>query len=275
MIFVRDKGRMCNNILQFAHVWAWAKEHERRAISMRFAYKYPYFSISSSSGHNFLTYFFAKSAASLHLLPVVSFNTPRDVNPEAYDALVARMACCRNLLVEGWEVRFYDLFLKYRREITAMFAFRPEVEKAVDSFFGNVAPSAITVGVHIRRGDYARWNGGRYFFDDSQMACACKRVAESIPGGQVAFCICGNDPNLNRSPYHKLAEENPRLSFHFAAGNPGEDLCMLSRCNRILGPPSTFSLVAAMYRDTPLYWISDPEAASDFKPFATLFREIK
>ena len=40
MIFVRDKGRMCNNILQFGHVYAWAREHDRKAVSMRFAYKY-------------------------------------------------------------------------------------------------------------------------------------------------------------------------------------------------------------------------------------------
>ncbi|MDO5130828.1 MAG: hypothetical protein Q4D64_13035, partial [Prevotellaceae bacterium] len=43
MIFVRDKGRMCNNILQYGHVYAWAREHGKRAVSMCFAYKYRYF----------------------------------------------------------------------------------------------------------------------------------------------------------------------------------------------------------------------------------------
>ena len=43
MIFVLDKGRMCNNILQYGHVYAWAREHGKRAVSMRFAYKYRYF----------------------------------------------------------------------------------------------------------------------------------------------------------------------------------------------------------------------------------------
>ena len=28
---------------------------------------------------------------------------------------------------------------------------------------------------------------------------------------------------------------------------------MLSECDYLIGPPSTFSLVAAMYRDIPLY----------------------
>ena len=54
MLFVRDKGRMCNNILQYGHVYAWAREHRRRSVSMRFAYKYPYFHICHTRYHNFV-----------------------------------------------------------------------------------------------------------------------------------------------------------------------------------------------------------------------------
>ena len=65
MIFVRDKGRMCNNILQFGHVYAWAREHNRSCMSMRFAYKYQYFHICHTRWHNFLTYAVAKYAAKM------------------------------------------------------------------------------------------------------------------------------------------------------------------------------------------------------------------
>ena len=63
MLFVRDKGRMCNNILQYGHVYAWAREHRRRSVSMRFAYKYPYFHICHTRYHNFVVYVLAKLAA--------------------------------------------------------------------------------------------------------------------------------------------------------------------------------------------------------------------
>ena len=43
MIFVHDKGRMANNMLQYGHVYAWGREHGRQTMSMRFAYKYPWF----------------------------------------------------------------------------------------------------------------------------------------------------------------------------------------------------------------------------------------
>lgn len=63
MIFATDKGRMCNNILQYGHVYAWAREHDRKSVSMRFCYKYQYFKICHTRWHNFATYALAKYAA--------------------------------------------------------------------------------------------------------------------------------------------------------------------------------------------------------------------
>lgn len=276
---------MCNNILQFAHVYAWALEHGRKALSMRFAYKYPYFRINSTRRHNFLSYLYAKYAAKLGLLPVVSFNTPEEYDPEAYRKKVLEMESRNNLIVEGWEVRFYDLFLRYKSEILNLFSFNRKVSDAVDHFFSKIPGSTksisdfgpeytLRVGIHIRRGDYARWHEGRYLFSDAQMADVCSRIADLYPDRPIAFCICGNDPQLDKKPYEALGRYDRRMSFHFAQGNPGEDLCMLSRCQLIAGAPSTFSLVASMYRDTPLYWISNPADTPRFGSFDRLFREI-
>ena len=55
MIFVHDKGRMANNILQYGHLYAWGREHGRQTMSMRFAYKYPWFHICHTRHHNFPT----------------------------------------------------------------------------------------------------------------------------------------------------------------------------------------------------------------------------
>ena len=60
MIFVRDKGRMCNNILQYAHLYAWGREHHRATLSMRFAYKYRYFHICDTPHHSMVWYLMGK-----------------------------------------------------------------------------------------------------------------------------------------------------------------------------------------------------------------------
>ena len=162
MLFVRDKGRMCNNLLQYGHVYAWAREHGRHTVSMRFAYKYPYFHIGHTRWHNFLVYALAKGAARVGLLPTASFDSP-DGNPEAQRLMDTH----RWLMVQGWYVRYYDLFLKYKQDILGLFAFSPEVSRATDSYIAQTGGSqGLRLGVHIRRGDYRTWMGGRYYYDD-------------------------------------------------------------------------------------------------------------
>ena len=74
MIFVTDRGRLCNNILQYGHLYAWGREHCRKTMSMRFAYKYKDFHICHTRYHNFLVYVVAKYAAKLGLIPTVDFD---------------------------------------------------------------------------------------------------------------------------------------------------------------------------------------------------------
>ena len=84
MMFARDKSQMCNNLLQYAHVYAWGREHGRKVISMRFSYKYQYFKICHTSLTGFGWYLLAKYMAALKLLPTASFKY-RDCNREALE----------------------------------------------------------------------------------------------------------------------------------------------------------------------------------------------
>lgn len=270
MIYVRDKGQMCNNILQYGHVYAFARSHGRKSVSMRFAYKYPWFAITKSPHHNPLRYALAKFAAAIGLMPVVSYDTPGEVSAEKEKRILKN----RNVMVQGWEVRFYDEFLKYSDEIKELFEFQPEVKESVAPLI-SYAGDAVKIGIHVRRGDYARWNGGRYFFTDRQYASVAAKVAALYPGREIAVYVCSNDPQLDEEMFRRAL---PDADIYFPKGNPAEDLCILSQCDVLAGAPSTFSLTAAFYRDIPLYWIEDPAApVSDesFGYFKDLFRRIK
>lgn len=290
MIYVRDKGRMCNNILQYGHVYAWAKDNGKRTISMRFAYKYPWFRICRTPGHNFFRYLMGKFGAKWGLIPVASYNT-ENADYTAEDRLLLES---RNAVAEGWWVRHYDSFLNHLGEIKEMFEFRPEVRKNAETTLNGARRAGIpAIGLHIRRGDYARWNGGRYFYSDDQYIEIARKLVE-YAGGKADIFICGNDPSLDEAAFRKALEsgkapesgkspdsdkapESDDIKLIFPKGNPAEDLCLLSECDMLAGPPSTFTLVAAMYRDLPLYWVKDPGApldAASFSRFARLFREI-
>lgn len=271
MIFVTDKGRLCNNILQYGHLYAWGREHGRTTMSMRFAHKYPEFHISHTQYHNTLVYMLAKMVAKLRLMPTVSFD---DINSD-YVLEQRAMLNHRHVLVKGWCVRFPNLFEKYKSEILQLFAFSDEVERNVAEKLEEKDADSLRLGVHIRRGDYARWCGGRYYYSDEQYMDVISQFLLLFPGKEINIYICGNDSKLNRDYYSDMLGGESRV--HFPNGSAAEDLCLFSRCDYIIGPPSTFTLVASMYKDARLYWIVDPEnniQISSFSTFNHLFRKF-
>jgi hypothetical protein len=269
MIFVHDKGRMANNMLQYGHVYAWGREHGRKTMSMRFAYKYPWFHISHTAYHHFLTYVFAKYAAKWGLIPTVTFSDDEARNVSNEQMMLDR----RMLVVTGWEARWYDLFLKYKSEILDLFAFDDAVDQRAQERLGDMW--GVKLGVHIRRGDYKNFYDGRFYYSDEQYVSVIRNYYDCCyPKERLNVYICGNDPHLDKDYYREKLSD---FFVHFPEGNPAEDLCLLSHCHNLIGPPSTFTLVAAMYRDVPLYWIEDPSkppTPKDFRHFDDLFRHI-
>ena len=274
MLFARDKSQMCNNLLQFAHVYAWGREHGRKSMSMRFSYKYKFFKISHSKLVSFPMYLIAKYSAALGILPTASFKY-EDCDPVALEKKMMRH---RNIVVSGWYARWYDLFLKYRSEICDLFEIDSKYTSVVKSKMTEAESgddNVIRLGVHIRRGDYAVWKGGIYCYDDDTYIAYIRRFATLVSGKNVHVYLSTNDPNVSVDYYQSAL---PELRVHNLAGSAPEDLYMLSECDYVIGPPSTFSLVAIMYRDITLCRMDETSAESltlaDFKPFDYRFRHI-
>lgn len=274
MLFARDKSQMCNNLLQYAHVYAWGREHGRTTIAMRFSYKYKFFKISHTRLASFPLYLFAKYMAALRLLPTASFkHSDCDVS-----ALERKMLRNRNIVVSGWFVRYYDLFLKYRSEICDLFTidrkYTEPVRARMHSIEGN-STDVLRLGVHIRRGDYAVWQDGKYCYGDERYIAFIRSFHMLFAGKSVHVYLSTSDSTVSAEHYQKLVEG---VSVHLLAGSPAEDLFMLSECDYLIGPPSTFSLVAAMYRDIPLCRMDQTEATAlsmaDFRSFDYWFRRI-
>lgn len=246
MIFVTDKGRMANNIFQYGHLYAWGREHNRATMSMRFAHKYPEFRIAHTRYHNAVVYVLAKLAAKLHVIPTVEFNLGQ--TPEKEQQLTVH----RHILATGWGVRFNDLFLKYKDEIVQLFDFMPQVRQRVAQTMQPSTTGAIKLGVHIRRGDYKMHLGGRFYYNDEEYADVIRQFASLHSGKQVDVYICTDDRQLNHDFFHR---QLPQLRLFFPCGTAAEDLCLLSECDYLIGPLSSFTLIASMYRGTPLYWM--------------------
>ena len=261
MIFVTDKGRMANNIYQYAHVYCWGREQGRTTMSMRFAHKYPDFQIAHTRYHNTFMYLLGKAAAKLRLIPIVDFSDGHT------DEKIATMTSHRHVLVTGWGVRFHHLMPKYKSEIIRLFDFLPAVRQQVAVTMQQSTSEHLKLGVHIRRGDYKTWLGGVLYYDDSQYIDVIRQFAALHPGKPIDVYICSNDPQLNRAYYREQLKD---LRVFFPTGSPAEDLCLLSECDYLVGALSSFTLIASMYHNTPLYWMSGelkPLQADDFHDF--------
>lgn len=267
MIFARDKSQMCNNLLQYAHVYAWGREHGRKVISMRFSYKYQYFRICHTPLTGFGWYLFAKYLAALGLLPTADFKRAEC----DHEALERKMLRHKHIVVSGWNVRFYDLFLKYRSEICDLFT--------IDDIYTNTVRekmlkaeggdnNVVRLGVHIRRGDYAQWKDGIYCYDDETYARYINRFAALHDGEDIHVFLSTNDPDVVEEKYQEMC---PNVHIHYLRGNSPQDLFMLSECDYVIGPPSTFSLVAIMYRDIPLYRMDTSDETVSLKDNFHLF----
>lgn len=269
MIFVTGFGQMCNNILQFGHVYAWGRENGVPVIAMRFCYKYRFFRISSLKGYNLLTYIWAKYGAKAGLIRKITFDSEASLHASNLYLLLHT----RSIVLSGWFFRDYEAFLRKREEIKDLFSFKKALRRKVDAAMPPLPASAIRLGVHVRRGDYARWHKGLYLFSDEDYIRLIQSFIKNFAAEDIQILLVTNDPALSLGVYREALGEAVCLM----QGTAGEDLYALSLCDYLVGPPGTFSLVASFYNDTPLYWVFDKYREVEpgsFQSFDYLFRHI-
>lgn len=269
MIFVKGYGQMCNNILQYAHVYAFGREYGIKVVSMRFAYKYRYFALCGKGWHKPVVYLLAKLLITLKAIKPFYVAGPEDNTPALQETLKKRFFS----IIDGWHFRFPELFLKYADDIRHLFAFNPQIEKKVSDEIKTFSADAdLCVAVHVRRGDYINWLGGRFYFDDDVYIRNIRDFLRAFPEKKIAVFIATNDKKLSVDAYR--AALGTRLVFCLKH-NEAEDLCLLSLCDHIIGVRSTFSLVASFLKDRPLYWIPDKSSPLKLENFSSFEKEFR
>lgn len=109
------------------------------------------------------------------------------------------------------------------------------------------------VGVHIRKGDYANFQGGSFFFSNAGYVNFIKQIMkmEMFKNKNLGFLLC-SDEEIKMTDFKGI--NIIKSSGHFV-----EDLYALSCCDFIIGPKSTYSLWASFYGKKPLLHILDKE----------------
>jgi hypothetical protein len=107
------------------------------------------------------------------------------------------------------------------------------------------------IGIHVRRGDYAVYRGGCWFFEDEKYRRMMWHLMSLLAPARVGFLLASSEPF---DPARWAG-----LPVHAAPGSPVLDMYALAQCNLIAGPPSTFSGWASFMGDTPIYFLQRDE----------------
>ena len=119
------------------------------------------------------------------------------------------------------------------------------------------------IGVHIRRGDYKTFEGGRYYFELDEYRQHMQTLCEVYKDKKICFAISTNEkigPTFFEGM--EICKTTNTTAIH--------DLYMLTQCDRIIGPLSTFSRWASFYGEVPLCFISKGDVVKSDEDFSVI-----
>ncbi len=142
----------------------------------------------------------------------------------------------RTVFVSGWHFRVPELVQKHGHELRRRYSFRSELYSEHPDYLTllEIRSKRPTIGVHVRRGDYREWRGGRYYYDDSVYEGAVEHLAAELrdeKGMDPSVCVFSDEPLTLARRSALPARERPWYI----------DQVLMGECDYLLGPPSTFS----------------------------------
>lgn len=155
----------------------------------------------------------------------------------------------RYLLVFGYGFRDWANMVKHQDQIRAFFKPNFKHQQVIDQFFQDLSISKydVMVGIHIRRGDYREFKGGKYYFEDDAYCSAMRNMLEEFPDKNMGFLICSNE---------EIDIDNfSGYNVHLGPGHFIQDLSALAKCDYIIGPHSTYSFWACFFGNNRISFI--------------------
>lgn len=160
------------------------------------------------------------------------------------DRFADAVASGRPVLLQGWLFRSGHLWQQHADAIRAFFQLSPDRRQRIETILARARrDSDCVIGVHIRRGDYATFLGGKYYYADAAYASWMHQIREQLPTRDVTFLVCSHERLDDR------AFEG--LNIVRGPGSAIEDMYALAKADWMIGPPSTFTAWAAFMGDKP------------------------
>jgi hypothetical protein len=152
----------------------------------------------------------------------------------------------RLFMPRGWLFRGYASFEAHGELIRELFTpvqrHRERVAALIDEARSH---DDLLVGIHLRRGDYRRFLGGKYYFEPAGYRTLLEHLVGLYPERRLRFLLC-SDEALDLTLF-------AGLNVMTGTRDVVQDLYALASCDLICGPPSTFNMWASFYGRVPRY----------------------
>jgi len=168
--------------------------------------------------------------------------------------------------VSGWKFRVSDLIEKNRIELVKRYSLKPEFYENNNLYKKIIKikkQENILIGIHIRRGDYKNWLGGKYYFEDEVYEAYMKEFLEKLSKetdkNQVFIIFSNDNVKFLENDNILISKECWYIDHH-----------LMSLCDYLIGTHSTFTLWASYIGGNTFFSIRDnsgkiENTVSDFR----------
>ena len=168
---------------------------------------------------------------------------------------------------KGWNTRTDIRYIKQTLpELKRIFRPNDVIMNKAERIISEIRQTSdIIIGVHIRRGDYATWNNGQFFYTLEEYRLFMLKIKELYKDKKVSFFISSNeDFSLNT-----FKECN---CYRFGVEPSGAilDLYTMSLCDRIIGPFSSYSRWASFIGEVPICFLETKNQQLREDSFSTI-----
>lgn len=184
--------------------------------------------------------------------------------------LVALETGRKTIYLTGWYWRNPSGLIKYRNEILAQFAPRESIRKSVEDFLVPLrAKYEHIIGVHIRQGDYATWQGGKYLLSHARIRETLDEYLARFGFSPDTTCfVIASDGKIEVKYFQDL-------HIVITGKSLVEDLFILSKADAVIGSNSSFGDMAAYLGNIPHIIVTDDVMEWEYYQNKTQFFENK
>jgi hypothetical protein len=274
VVIAQKYGALGNRLFLFAHVVAAGIEHGFRVANPAFEEYAAFFestapdlfcrfppqrsAVHGRAARRLVYAAASKTAAVLDRLGRGAVRAEGDDVVDLGDPGFVDRARREPLFLRGWSFRDERSLARHADTVRAFLRPRTEHVDAAERVLARLRDGAPVVGVHVRRGDYARFAGGRYLYDPAVYRRLMGEMRELLGGG-ARFLVCSDE---TQDP-----EAFEGLPAVLGEGHPVEDMLALAGCDYLLGPPSTYTGWASFYGRVPLLHVEHADERLSLEAF--------